>query len=329
MKKHRSPLIIFFISTTLIFIIFNWIDFEIERKRNNYNEYQFQKLHTKSSKFDLRYYVLDPLLGWTFSKKSAVNNKENSIKSYVIFGDLTKAKTKIMVLGGSASDSTYQKNNWVEQLYRTLIPHDVAIINGAVAGYNSSQQLLKLIRDIGKFNPDIVISYDGFNEPTSEIKNHPFSNHFLNHFYFKVLENDFFKPLGFIKNTLIKKMNAPEFTTGPSHKETIDKSYLRKIKQMNAIAKAQGSQFIHILQPMRPKEIKSGSKDQITFLNQVIAAYPRFEKVSNELSYSYNLSNHLLNEPTMFIDNCHLTKKGNQEISEHIKGLLIPFIPIQ
>ena len=82
-----------------------------------------------------------------------------------IFGDINKAKYIIAILGGSTSDaSIYPWKSWGEYLWE-YDKDDWAIVVGAVAGYSSSEEVIKLIRDIIPLKPDLIISYSGVNDP--------------------------------------------------------------------------------------------------------------------------------------------------------------------
>ena len=77
-----------------------------------------------------------------------------------------KAKKKIIILGGSTSDSNYTWfASWPEILASRLHEggYDIQILNGAMCGYNIQQEFLKLIRDVLPLKPDLVIDVSGTN----------------------------------------------------------------------------------------------------------------------------------------------------------------------
>lgn len=74
---------------------------------------------------------------------------------------------KIGILGGSTSDiDLYGEKSWVEYLCDALGKDKInaTFYVGAEKGYCSSQELIKLCRDMILYKPDIIISYSGVND---------------------------------------------------------------------------------------------------------------------------------------------------------------------
>jgi hypothetical protein len=78
---------------------------------------------------------------------------------------------KVAILGGSTSDPFFADYSelytpWSEMLYEHLQPciPNIAIACGGIESYISSQELLKLIRDIIPLKPDLVISFSIVND---------------------------------------------------------------------------------------------------------------------------------------------------------------------
>ena len=72
-----------------------------------------------------------------------------------------------MITGGSTTDDTFSnQKSWPSFLSKILKERKLShvIYNGGIVGYNSSQELLKTIRDINILKPHIVISYSGIND---------------------------------------------------------------------------------------------------------------------------------------------------------------------
>jgi hypothetical protein len=84
----------------------------------------------------------------------------------------------IVCLGGSTTDSFLQisspngeplqvaTGSWAEELARTMANKKIGgtVFCGGVSGYRTSQDLVKLVRDVLEIKPDIVISYAGVND---------------------------------------------------------------------------------------------------------------------------------------------------------------------
>jgi hypothetical protein len=123
-------------------------------------------------------YQLDPELGWTLKPNFMRNLTQSSLdgKSYSVsfstnenglrtHGDLSGAKTKILVLGDSHTAENYVSNNamWysvmVDRLNATqdLLGKEYFVWAGGGGGWGSYQELLLLKRLLRQVRPDIFI----------------------------------------------------------------------------------------------------------------------------------------------------------------------------
>jgi len=104
---------------------------------------------------------------------------------YVYYREITSKNPKILVLGGSTSSGFYQhfSDGFTWPLFlQKKFADDVDIINGAVGGYSSTQELYKFIKDGPRINKlSLVISLSGINElsdyqgePEARSNAHPF-----------------------------------------------------------------------------------------------------------------------------------------------------------
>ncbi|MDJ0717787.1 MAG: hypothetical protein QNJ54_26795 [Prochloraceae cyanobacterium] len=116
----------------------------------------------------------DPLLGYAHSQCTRNNIKQ--IPSFVVYrSNSPKSLTpiKIVTLGGSTTDpilfsknSSIGPDNWPKLLRDRCQEEQLSceVFNGGSGGFNSSQELLKLIRDAQPLQPDIIVSLNGINE---------------------------------------------------------------------------------------------------------------------------------------------------------------------
>ena len=105
------------------------------------------------------YKTYDPLLG------HAKHN--NAIPGFDVWPEnmsMLDAKLKVMVLGGSTS--TWPGCRWSQDLGGILTEKGwaVMVFNGGMAGYSSSQELTKLLRDAPALRPDIIVVLSGVND---------------------------------------------------------------------------------------------------------------------------------------------------------------------
>lgn len=92
--------------------------------------------------------------------------------SFVFYNNNSINNEKIITLGGSTTDGFYQQysdgNTYsllLDKIFKSQ-GHKVDIINGGVGGYNSTQELLKLITEVFELDlkTKIIISFNGINE---------------------------------------------------------------------------------------------------------------------------------------------------------------------
>lgn len=263
---------------------------------------------------------LDPMLGYTL----VYPETSETYRQYVVLGDEKDADLRIMILGGSTSDIGQYKpeKSWPEFLFEKL-NRKAVVFGGAAGGYNSRQECLKLLRDIGTIRPDIVISYSGINDayPVS-VKNHPFIHTYQS---------------AAMKNT----GGSFQVDEGPASKEDHASLWLRMELSMHAVARAYGCRFYGILQPA------FYSKKLLVKREKLISAYgnnffsdnfsdekrkERYEQILNAFTESdklhkyeflYNLSNLFLeNKDEIFKDCVHLFENGNELVAEAILEII-------
>lgn len=100
--------------------------------------------------------------------------------SFVRYDEKKQALPAIITLGGSTTSGFYQHysmgDTWPYLLSKKL--NQYQIINGGHGGYDSSQELLRLILDVRRIQNKIslIISFNGINDISIENDSHPFLN---------------------------------------------------------------------------------------------------------------------------------------------------------
>ena len=129
--------------------------------------------------------------------------------SFVFYNDNKKENKKIILLGGSTTDGFYQNyadGNTYPLLLDKLLKsknYKYDVINGGVGGYSSTQELLKLLIEVGELNmnTEIIISFNGINELWGYGKNNLYSDNNNSFIKDKYLNSIFI--ISFIINTSI------------------------------------------------------------------------------------------------------------------------------
>ena len=104
-------------------------------------------------------YRYDPMLGFN-------SLGDDSIPGFFRYGSSSVKAKRIVVLGGSTADQdTFIGTSWPEMLPEVAAEGgaDVRVYNGAVTGYTSAQELVKLLRDVPALKPHVVVLYSGIN----------------------------------------------------------------------------------------------------------------------------------------------------------------------
>lgn len=258
---------------------------------------------------------VDPLLG--YSRSTDINGFNHSGGS--IGG---KEDRKIICLGGSTTDYTlFGIKPWTGFLAELFERDGINfnVLNGGVIGYNSSQELLKLIRDGLEMEPALVISYSGVNDlgaiPTMQ-------SGYL---------HDFWKTL--IQRSGSEATIFPVFSDGLSvlddRKSQLDSAeyWYRNEKMMSNICKGFSIPFLGILQPASyTKDAKKRSLNEQRSFNlmenteYVIKQYEKAKRLVNQDvdGNIVDFTGLFENNSDVYIDICHVDEKGNKIIAEAI-----------
>lgn len=279
----------------------------------------------RESYLDSKYgYQVDPLLGFTI----IYPNSSKEYNQYHVLGNTDLKRNRILILGGSTSDMGMYENtkSWPEILYEKLLAKDeVVLFGGAVGGYNSRQECLKLLRDIAIIKPNLVISYSGVNDAyPMNVESHPFYNSSV---------------LAACKNA-IKQYDT---CIGSRTVETSAQLWIRMEQTMHAITTCFGGKFIGILQPT------IHNKNELYGLERVIKVYQDghghepFSYINNkkrndsfkesvqishcfEESYMHDFSDVLKEQEEVFKDVCHLLQAGNEVVAQRIYDVIETYI---
>ncbi|MCP4218538.1 MAG: SGNH/GDSL hydrolase family protein, partial [bacterium] len=186
-----------------------------------------------------------------------------STPGFIIFGNPHWPDAiRIFTLGGSTTDALHDEVNWPIYLYQICrdagIP--VVVFNGGISGYASSQEMLKLIRDVIPLHPAIVISLNGVNDLgfSLAMKENP-----MVHLYQKQLMEFLSKTVkpAFVPNIITafrrwrKKRTTPMnrilgFHVGPKTRTSPAQHWEKNIRIMHSLSKEFNFHYITFLQPL-------------------------------------------------------------------------------
>lgn len=269
---------------------------------------------------NFRKQILDVNFGYTYKMNS-------EFPGIYVYGKNNKNDYKIAVLGGSTTDSTIAPfKSWVQILYEDYCEKigEVTIFNGAIGGYNSTQELLKLIRDMICLKPDMIIVYDGYNDARDAVRGS------ANCFAFPYVMDIFNVINGKVKNcdSPVMRVDVEKVWAGISNEKDVVDGWLKNIEYMNAISQINGIKFISFLQPMLPsKKVLSAHEYSLmemiknTYSEAVIAAAQRFrergKQIQDSFNFVYDLSD-IFDYADVYMDICHVYESGNVIIAKNV-----------
>ncbi len=262
--------------------------------------------------------------------------------------DSTEKPVKIFFFGGSAawSDGTADKYTIPSYLSKKLCNQDIAVevINFAEQGYVNSQEIIALHQELRKGNiPDIAIFYDGFNDYISSYYNKeaglPVNTkkriaEFNSLLHTNFLQSISLTPAVRLAQKIIGKL-APPRVEHMSGKEILDlaektkRVYIENAKFVAALETAYGFEAYYFWQPILfEKDAKTEyEKKQLDHRSSDFFSKTKYDSIAEmkeNIENFYSLSNLFDSmKEIIFIDTAHVTKRGNDIISDAIVAVLM------
>lgn len=284
--------------------------------------YHFVYIHNSfSGHVTDKYYGFDWYLGNSFLIKE-------KFPGFYIHGDINSGHKKIVLLGNSATDPLfYPQKSWPEMLWENCKKYqiDITIYNGAVTDYNSTNEVIKLFRDVLLLKPDIVVSYSGIIDFRQYVPNYPYIN--LN-----------------LMRTSQKweEENKKEVIFGLEDKRSAYERWIDNEKIMHQLCEMQGIVFYGVLQPWIGSESKNAcEKLQVWSDNYWQVSFPQFDKFITNASefkkrikidveknnWLYDFTNIFMeiDDSDIYFDSIHVNEKGNEIVAKQIGALLMLF----
>lgn len=240
-----------------------------------------------------------------------------------IYGDNCEYDYKIAVLGGSTStDGYYNFKCWPSILFEKYSESRVTIFNAAVEGYASAQELIKLMRDIVPFKPDMVIVFDGCNDLTRDAL--PSVANIFEFTYMKTI-------MEYVNGQIEAEAGKREIFCGIPACERAIEVWLKNIRYMHAVCEINNINFLSFMQPTFYGKPKMQSKEDAIICKKwdfhngeasetIKVSMKEFRKRAPEIckanDYIYDLSDILDNEE--YMDSLHVFENGNRIIADAI-----------
>ncbi len=259
-----------------------------------------------------QYYGFDWFLGNTY-----IQNRE--LPGFYIHGD-ESCNHKIVVLGNSATDPLfYPQKAWPEFLYEKYLKQGikVTIYNGAITDYSSSNELIKLVRDVLRIRPDIVISYSGFIDFRQYVPDYPDIN--LN-----------------LMRTSEKweKESGREVIYGAADRRSAYERWQENEKIMNQVCELYHIKFYGVLQAWLGSESEDSGRLREWSENYWKVSFPQFDSIvenaedfkekirtdAERCSWLYDATAVFagIGDEKIFYDSIHVNETGNEIIADAV-----------
>jgi hypothetical protein len=279
---------------------------------------------------ELGFNEIDPLCGWALSKAKLQSMGYVTEKNCVVLksrGDFPIPALKILITGGSTSDIATHPTNWPQKLHDLFLKNHInaTIYVGAIAGYSSGQELLKLIRDGISLKPDIHLSYSGVNDADDGG-------------YISNYEQDFYKTAyrqsvtgTILPNTmlLVKKIfQLGYYGLSIQVNEPIQAFdfWKQNMAAMDGIAWKNGYKFIGILQPVLgggnylDQKLEENYKWRVKLYEGYFSKARKYVPCDSSLYDFTNIFDTAKGK--VYVDDCHLTDPYQIVLATNIFNLL-------
>lgn len=265
-----------------------------------------------------RYYGFDWILGNTF-------RQEREYPGFYIHGEFSDMQKKIVLLGNSVTDPLfYPQKSWPDVLYENFNKNrfDMIIYNGAVTDYSSTNEVIKLYRDVLLLKPDIVVSFSGVIDFRQYVKDYPYIN------------------LNLMKTSeKWERENAKEVIHGMRDKRSAYERWINNEKIMYQICLINDISFYGVLQPWIGSECTDPcEKLQMWSDNYWQISFPQFdqfienarefkEKIrldieENDWLYDFTNIFQKIDDSEIYFDSIHVNEHGNSIIAENFYNIL-------
>ena len=277
---------------------------------------------------------------------------------FVYYNSYNPNNKTIVVFGGSTTDGYFNHISdgftWPFYLQKLIDQNNLNynVINAGVGGYNSNQELLKLIIDTKNIDTKIthIVSLNGVNEVDNykglanvfKNKMHFFDNSLINMYDKKVYVDqaiysfrffpNIFYALRYISNSKIDiKSDFLSSSFDKDYKETTSsENWLFNVKLMNNVSDLLNSKYLLFLQPTMgiegqiPKNKNTSDyeiyHEQMTedYFNEINNHYNILKTLCKDLSFCLDISYLAPPKGNFYNDIRHHNKFGNKLIAEEI-----------
>lgn len=260
-------------------------------------------------------------------------------------------KFRIVLTGGSVARGQGDSENSISfnierMLNDSLNTERIEVINAGMSAFVIEQEFIFIQLILQYYQPDIIISLDGFNDLYSWYLNRPFEKEWkmFPHQWrdFKVIENQkndrnffsrfsgLFSHISRAVKSIRNKRKFNQFNweqISDSELQQISDSYWNVADDIFDFSKSKGIDYYHFLQPLRDY---NSTNNQFIFDNPTLSdLYSVIDRNADLYVFSSSLTNILTDHPEVFTDYCHFNSTGNEMVAKKIVDEILPHINIE
>lgn len=276
----------------------------------------------------------EPYLYYLFDKADGLN--EHGFKTNYPLKKQA-GKFRIILTGGSVARGKLPEETIAHYLEKELNERfntdKIEVINAGMSAYVVEQEFILIQLILQYYEPNMLISLDGYNDLMTFKLNRQFPSGFElpphNWQDFRVIENNtakkkfgsrftyFFKNIAravrFMQRKEFEKNYDWSLLTEPKLKPVSD-TYWQIIGDTHDFCKAKNIAYYSFLQPVRfyqKNEIRNEAD-----LKALTIFYRIMEEGAHYQRYAFTLTSIFSNRPDIYTDDCHVTPEGNQMIAK-------------
>ena len=227
-----------------------------------------------------------------------------------IYGKEEDDRIRIMVLGGSTSSEIYYPENWVSKLYYKLESRNIktVIYNGAHAGNDIVEEVLRFWRDAVVLRPQIVISMSGVNNTLHKDSENQFNSRTI---------------ISWVQSLT----HGREYCSGLYSEESLYDFWNRNVEILKLVAGFYGAELFAFLQPMNiaMKHMTLWEKSVYEMEHHARGAEEFAEAADDDNGY-INLMSLFEHQNEMYMDMCHYTDKAHEIIADRVCEAVMPVL---
>jgi hypothetical protein len=236
--------------------------------------------------------------------------KSNEIRIFITGGSVA--------WGNSATDIESTIAGFLEKGLRKKYPGlDIKVITAAAGGWTSTQERIWIFNRITEYEPDLIISYSGFNDffETYLRKYDLFDNYVVEGRYFR----EAIKGYDYYNRGAAISMLGYNDTGSRFDSSDFPRKTLKNSKIINSYLKSISIPYIYVLQPVNKYKIKKQTKEGTDILDNY--KYLGREMANQAKLEGYQFFDHstlLDTMPELFLDTAHVGDRGNQIIANDL-----------